>query len=141
VAAGGLPAGLVDIDDRSRLDLLLEQRVRAGERRPGSLDDRVDRPGREFDPEQLPGELGRVAAGDTVPDRERHDRRLQPRPERRPRQLAWKLGPCRGGALRAAHPVQPVLGHADGDRRQLRDLMPPRLRRVNQLRLAEHVRA
>jgi hypothetical protein len=141
VAAGGLPSGLVDVDDRGRLDALLELRVRAGERLPGPLDDRVDRSGRDLDSEQLPGELGRVAAGDTVPDRERHDRCLQPRPERRPWQLAGKLGTCAGGALRAAHTVQPMLGHADRDRRQLRDLVPPRLSRIDALRLAEHVRA
>ena len=87
-AAGGLPAGLVDVDDRRRLDLLLEPGVRRGERLTGALDDRVDRPGRELDPEQLPRELGRVAAGDTVADRERHDRGLQPRPERRAGHLA-----------------------------------------------------
>lgn len=34
-----------------------------------------------------------------------------------------------------------MLGHADRDRGQLRDLVPPRLRRVDPLRLAEHVRA
>ena len=140
VAAGGLPAGLVDVDDRGRLDPLLELRVGAGERLPGALDDLVDRPGRELDAEQLPGELGRVAARDTVPDRERHDRGLQPRPERRPR-LAGKLGPRPGRALRAADTVQPMLGHPDRDRRQLGDLVPPRLRGVDELRLAEHVRA
>ena len=32
-------------------------------------------------------------------------------------------------ARRAAHPVQPMLGHPDRDRRQLGDLVPPRLRR------------
>ena len=59
------------------LDLLLEPGVRRGERLTGALDDRVDRPGRELDPEQLAGELGRVTAGDAVADRERDDRRLQ----------------------------------------------------------------
>jgi hypothetical protein len=36
-------------------------------------------------------------------------------------------------------PVQPVLGLPDRDRWQLRDLAPPRLGRVAQLRLAEHM--
>ena len=140
-AAGCLPAGLVDVDDRSRLDPLLELGVRPGERLPGTVDDRVDRPGRELDAEQLPRELGRVAAGNTVSDRERHDRCPQPRPERRPWQLTGKLGPCPGGAPRATDTVQPMLGHTDRGRRQLRDLVPPRLRRVHQVRRAEHVRA
>jgi hypothetical protein len=81
-AAGGLPAGLVDVDDRGRLDALLELGVWPGERVPGALDDLVDRPGRKLDPEQLTGELGRVTARDMVPDSQRHDRGLQPRPER-----------------------------------------------------------
>jgi hypothetical protein len=46
------------------------------------MDDRVDRPGRQLNPEQLAGELGRVAARDTIADGECHDRGLQPRPER-----------------------------------------------------------
>jgi hypothetical protein len=37
--------------------------------------------------------------------------------------------------------VQPVLGYPDRDRWQLRDLMAPRLRRINQIRHAEHMRA
>jgi hypothetical protein len=37
--------------------------------------------------------------------------------------------------------VQPVLAHAHHDQRQLGDLMPPRLHRVNQLRLDEDVHA
>ena len=44
------------------------------------------------------------------------------------------------GALRAAHAVQPMLGHPDRDLRQLRDLMPPRVSRVDQLRHVEHMR-
>ena len=141
VAAGGLPAGLVDVDDRRRPDLLLEPGVRRGERLSGALHDRVDRAGGQLDAEQLAREFGRVAARHTVPDRERHDRRLQPGPECRPRQLAGKLGPSRGGALRAADTVQPMLAHAHRDRRQLCDLVAPRLHRINKLLLSEHVRA
>jgi hypothetical protein len=133
--------GLVDIDHRGRLDPLLQLCVRPRQRLPGPLDDRVDRACRDLDPAQLAGEFGRVAARDTVADRERHDRGLQPRPERRPRHPDGKLGPRAGGALRAADTVQPMLGHPHSDRRQLCDLMPPRLRRINQLRPAEHVRA
>jgi len=60
-AAGGLPAGLVDVDGRGCLDPLLKLRVGASERVAGALDDRIDRAGRELDAEQLPGELGRGA--------------------------------------------------------------------------------
>jgi len=52
-----------------------------------------------------------------------------------------KLGPNRGGALRAANTVQPMLAHAHRDRRQLCDLVAPRLHRINKLLLSEHVRA
>jgi len=58
-----------------------------------------------------------------------------------PRHLAGKLGPCPGVALAAADAVAAMLGHADRDRRQLRDLMAPRIRRINELRHAELVRA
>jgi hypothetical protein len=37
--------------------------------------------------------------------------------------------------------MQPMLNHPDCDRRQLSNLVPPRLHRVNQLRLGEDVRA
>jgi len=37
--------------------------------------------------------------------------------------------------------MQPMLGHADRDRRQLRDLVPRRLSRVDALGLAKYVRA
>ena len=112
-----------------------------GERRSAALHDRVDRAGGQLDAEQLARELGRVAARDTVSDRERDDRRLQAGPERRPRQLAGKLGPSRGRALRAADAVQPMLAHAHRDRRQLCDLVAPRLHRINKLLPGEHVRA
>jgi hypothetical protein len=141
VAAGGLPAGLVDVDDRRGLDLPLESGVGPGERVPGALDDRVDRSGREFDPEQLPGEFGRVAARDTVADRERHDGCLQPRPERRPRNISRKRGACPGRARGAAETVQAMLDDPDRDRRELGDLVPPRLGRVNPLLITEHMRA
>ena len=111
-----------------------------GERFPGPLDHLVDRPGRDLDAEQLAGELGRVAARDTVSDRERHDRRLEPGAERRPCRPG-KLGVRVGLALRAAHTVESVLGHPDRDRRQFSDLMPPQLARVDQLRRVEHTRA
>src|SRR6266511_1244357 len=43
--------------------------------------------------------------------------------------------------LRPANGAQPVLGHPDRDRRQLSDLVPPRLRGVDQLLPVEHTRA
>jgi len=120
---------------------LLEPGVRAGERLSGPPDDRVDRAGRELHPEQLPRELGHIAARDTVTDGEGYDRGLQPRPERRARHTGRKLGPRFGGADRAAQPVQAVLADPHRDRRQLRDLVPPRLCRVDALQHTEQARA
>src|SRR6266536_5300688 len=74
-AAGGLPAGLVDVDGRGCLDPLLELGVGAGEGIAGALDDRINRPGRKLDAEQFPRELGRVAPRDAVADCERQDRK------------------------------------------------------------------
>jgi hypothetical protein len=135
------PAGLVDVDDRGCFDLLLKPGVRRGERLTGALDDRVDRPGRELEPEQLTGELGRVTAGDTVPHRKRHDRRLKPRPERRAGHAGGKLGPGLGSALAATHTVQAMLGHPHRHRRQLRDLVTRRFCSVNPVSLTEELRA
>jgi hypothetical protein len=140
-SAAGPPAGLVDVDDRGCFDLLLEPGVRRRERRTGALDDRVDRPGRQLDPEQLTGELARITAGDTVPHGERHDRGLKPRPERRAGHAGGKLGPRLGGAGRAAQPVQAVLRGRDRDRRQLRDLVALHGGHVDALVLREDMRA
>jgi hypothetical protein len=115
--------------------------VGRGQRLPGPVDDRIYRSGRQLDPEQLPGELGRVPAGDAVADRERHRRCLQPRSERRPWHLAGKLGPGRGGTLGAADGVQPMFGHAHRGRRQLGDLVPRWPTSINALRIAEDVLA
>jgi hypothetical protein len=104
-SSGGLPASLVDVDNRRCFDLLLKPGVRRGERLTGALDDRVDRAGRQLDPKQLTRELGRVAAGDTVAHGERHDRGLQPRPERRAGHARGKLGPGLCSALGAADTV------------------------------------
>jgi hypothetical protein len=135
----GLPAGLVDVHDRRPFDLPLKPGVRCGQRITGALDDRVHCPGRDLDPEKLTGELGRVTTRDTVADRERDDSGLEPRPECPPR-LERRLG-CRDRcALRAANPVQPMLGHPDRDRRQLRDLTPRRLNPLDALPLDELVR-
>ena len=86
-------------------------------------------------------ELGRVAPRDTVPDRERHDRGLQPRPERRARNTGRELSARPGRTLGAAHSVKPMLSDLERDRRQLGDLVTPRLHDVDQLLRAEHVRA
>ena len=57
--------------------MVLKPRLRLFERQARALDDRIDRPGREPAAEQLAHELDRVAAGDTVSDREGGDGRLE----------------------------------------------------------------
>jgi hypothetical protein len=138
--AAGLPPGLVDVHDRRALELLLQPGVRRGERLAGPLDDRVDRPGRKLDAEQLAGELGGGATGDPVAHRERDHRSLEPRPERPPRRRG-SLGRRDRRALRTADAVQPILGHPNRGRRQLAHLTPPRLGRINTIGPGEHPRA
>ena len=90
-----------------------------GERPARALADRVDRAGREPDPEQLMCELGDVAARDPVTRRQRHDRGLQVRPERRCADAIRHGGRGLGVALRAAQPVRAMLEHDHAGRRQL----------------------
>src|SRR6266511_1376102 len=103
--------------------MLGQPRLRLGTRVPGALHDRVDGAGRKLDTEQLARELGAVATGDAVSDRERGDRCLQPRPERAPCNLGGTLGARLPPAVRASEPVQAVLADDDRDRRQLGDLV------------------
>ena len=85
--AGRLPAGLVDVDHRRFLELLLEPGVQVGERLPGAVHDRVDRPVASSTPNSSRASSV-VSRRETRLRGERHDRCLQPRPERRPRHPA-----------------------------------------------------
>ena len=76
------PGDSTDVHRRLVQDPVLQVQMRAGERLRGALADRVNRAGRQLHPEQVPGELGDPAPGDTVTGGQRHDRGLQPRPER-----------------------------------------------------------
>ena len=87
---------------------------------------RVDRADRDPDAEQLPEQLAHVPPRDPVTRRQRHDRGLQPRPERR---LANHPEP-RAGPLLASRAPQPMgamldIVH-DRGRWQLGNLMAPR---------------
>jgi len=75
------------------------------ERLTRPLHDRVDRPGRKLAAEHLTGQLDRVAAGDTVADRERGEGCLEAWTECAARHLGRRLGARFGGAVRAARPV------------------------------------
>ncbi len=131
------PAGLVDVDDRGRADLLRKPSLRLCERLAHMLHDRVERPGRKLDSEQLAHQLGAVAAGDAVANRERRDGRLQARPEGAMWHVGRQLGTRLGSTGRAAQPMQTVLGHGDRDRRQLTHLVALRASRLDALALAE----
>ena len=68
-------------------------------------------------------------------------RRDRPEPVGRTSQIHRNPRTTDRRALRAADPVQPVLGHPDRDRRQLRHLTPRRLDRIDALHLGELARA
>ena len=85
--------------------------------------DRVDRAARDLGAEQLPAELGGVAAGDPVADREQGDRRLQPGPEGTRANPFGQRCPGAFAAAGAAQGVGTMLGDGDRGRRQLGDLV------------------
>jgi hypothetical protein len=120
--AAGAPAGLIDRHRALVQHPVLQLAVRAGQRLGGSLADRIDRAGRQRDAEQVPGELADPSARDSMPGGQRHDRRLQPRPERAAADRVWQsgAGPC--ATVPAAQLVSAMLGPNHADRRQLRDL-------------------
>ena len=78
----GAPAGLIDMHRILVQDHVLQLQVRTGQRLGRALTDRVRATGRERDAEQIARELRDPAARDPMPGGQRHDRRLQPRPER-----------------------------------------------------------
>jgi hypothetical protein len=121
--AGSPPAGLVDVHRVLGEHPVAQAGVRVGERVAGALADRVDRAGREPDPEHIRRQLAGSAARDPVPRRQRHDRRLQRRAERRLANPERQLGDRLGLALRATQPLRAMLDHDHADRRQLKDLM------------------
>lgn len=76
LAAAQAPAGLVDVDCCGETDVAEQLLVGEGERLAGAAYDRLDRAGRDVGAEQVARQLGGIAAGDAVPDRERRDRGL-----------------------------------------------------------------
>jgi len=82
-----------------------------GEGLCGASGDAIDRACADARAEELFGELGRVAAGDAVADRQRRHRRLQPGAEGAPCHLGAQPGACLAPTRRAAQPLGAVLGH------------------------------
>ena len=119
----GAPAGLIDMHRRRLQHLVCEVQVRAGQRFGGALADRVGRAGRERDPEQIASQFADTAPRDPVRGGQRHQRRLQPRPERRGADLVRQggAGPC--ATVPTAQLVRAMLAEEHTDRRQLGDLM------------------
>src|SRR5438874_9772354 len=136
VLAGQEPAGLIDVDCPAAQHLAGGTLVRPGEQPAGTLADLVDRADRDPDPEQLPEQLAHVAPRDPVARRQRHDRGLQSRSERR---LADRPEPRASplGASRAAQPMRAMLGVHDRRRWQLGNLMAPRSVTRNLLAVGE----
>jgi hypothetical protein len=135
------PAGLVHVDVAGAADGGEQVRVGRLERVAGALQDRLDAARAEPRREQLLAALDDIAARDPVAHRQRHDRRLQPGPERARGDLRRQPAGLADAAVRAAHALTAVLGHACRHHRQLLDLMARRLGDRDPLRLAEHVPA
>ena len=86
------PAGLVHVHRLRAPDPLEQILVWLLERVAAAGKDRVDRAGREPRAEQLLAQLDHVTARDPIADRQGHDRRLQPGPERAASDLGRQLG-------------------------------------------------
>src|ERR1700733_568130 len=107
------------------------------ERDRAALADRLDRPDRHADPEQVTGELRHVTARDTVARGQRQHRCLQPGPERRRRDISRELRRRPAFAARAAQTMAAMLPENQRDRRQLDHLTATRTPRRQLLLHAE----
>ena len=115
--------------------------MRLCERDRAALADRLDRPDRHADPEQVTGELGHVTARDAVARGQRQHRCLQPGPERRGGDVGREPRGRPAFAARAAQTMAAMLPNNQRDRRQLDDLTPTRTPRRQLLLIAELVPA
>lgn len=141
LAAAQPPAGLIHVHSGRGADPLEQIRARLGQRVGGTLQDRVDRPGRDSRGKQLLAQLDGVTARDPVADRERDDGRLQARPERALGNPGQQRAGAPSTAARTRDALAAVLDHAHGHHRQLLDLMARRLTDRDPIGLAEHVPA
>ena len=108
-------------------------------RRPGK--DRVHRARADASAKQLFDELDGVLAGDPVAHRQRRHGCFKPRAEGAAGRLVGQRGACAPAALGATQALALVLGHPDGDRRQLFELVARRLADRDLLARAEDVAA
>jgi hypothetical protein len=114
--AAQVPARLVNVE-RPRGTRLLEQLVIDRlERLGGASEDRVDGADRDRAAEQLLHQLDQLPPRETIPNRERRDRRLQLRPEAAARNTGRQLRADRAAAGRATDALQPVLADLDRQR-------------------------
>jgi len=91
--------------------------------------------------EELFHELDRVTARQTVADRQRRDRCLQPWPEMTGSDIAGKQPRAASAAARTAHTLATMLDDTDRDHRQLFDLMVYGLTHRDPVAFAEYVAA
>jgi hypothetical protein len=102
---------------------VLQLAVRASQSVRRALADRVGRAGTERDAEQIARELDDPPPRDTVRGGQRHQRRLQPRPERRPGNVLRQASAGPRAAVPAAQLMRAMLAEENADRRQLSDPM------------------
>ena len=122
----GAPARLVHVEVLGGPDALLQVVVRVFERVRDARQDRVDGAGADPRSEQLLAQLNDVTAADAVAGRQHRQRGVIARPERAVGHPNRQLSSRPGAAVRAAHALTAMLGHRDGNRRQLLDLMTRR---------------
>ena len=112
----GAPAGLIDIDRRGGPSATKELLIGRIKGVGCMLQDGIHRARGHAGTEQVASELHRVAAGDAVAHRQRGDGCLKTGTEGAPGDIPGQSGPDQAATLRAAHMVEAMLGHKDGDR-------------------------
>lgn len=136
-----IPAGLVDVERARRPRLLEQLLVDRLERLGGAGEDRVDRPDRDRAAKQLRQQLDQLPPRETIPHGQNGDRRFQLRPEAAARHARRQLRAHRAAAAGTADALQAMLADRDGERRQLRHLVPRWRTNRRALLLAEDVAA
>src|SRR5271165_1427299 len=121
--APGSPAGLIDMHRRRVEHLVAEVQMWACQRVGGALADRVGRAGRQAHTEQIASQFAHPAPRHTIGGGQGHQRRLQPRTERRASDLRRQARAGPRTAAPAAQLVRAMLSEDHADRRQLGNLM------------------
>jgi hypothetical protein len=124
---GGTPARLVHVQRLGGAQPAKKIIMGLGQRRSGPGEDRVHRARADASAKQLFDELDGVLPGNPVAHRQRRHGPFKARTEGTARRLLGQRRTRAYSTRGAAQTLAPVLGHPDGDRRQLFDLVTRRL--------------